>query len=77
MKAPKKPKLKKLPTAPKMGASNDAWKNYSKKLDVVKSENAKIIAEYKKKQSAYESEIKQRESIKNKASKIKSGLSGF
>jgi tRNA U54 and U55 pseudouridine synthase Pus10 len=77
MKAPKKPKLKKMPLAPKMGASAEAWKSYSKKLDVVKAENAKIMSEYEKKKKAYDSEIKSREAIKNKASKIKSSLSGF
>jgi hypothetical protein len=46
---PKKPKFKAMPKAPKMTASDDAWKNYSKKADAVIAENRKRKAEYEKK----------------------------
>lgn len=63
---PKKPKFKALPKAPKMTASEDAWKNYSKRADAVIAENRKRQSEYVKKVKAYEAAIKMRESIKNK-----------
>jgi hypothetical protein len=63
---PKKPKFKALPKAPKMTASEDAWKNYSKRADAVIAENRKRQSEYEKKVKAYENAIKMRESIKNK-----------
>ena len=63
---PKKPKFKALPKAPKMTASEDAWKNYSKRADAVIAENRKRQSEYEKKVKAYEYAIKMRETIKNK-----------
>jgi hypothetical protein len=50
MKAPKKPKFKALPKAPKMSASKEAWRNYEQKLKAVSAENAKKKAEYERDQ---------------------------
>lgn len=71
MKAPKKPKFKALPKAPKMSASKEAWRNYEQKLKAVSAENAKKKAEYDRELKAYESEMKSRASIKEKAAKAK------
>lgn len=69
MKAPKKPKYKALPKAPKMSASDNSWKSYDSRLKAVQAENAKLKSEYEKKLKAYEAEIKRREAIKAKAQK--------
>lgn len=74
---PQKPNFKKYPKQPKAGASTEAWKNYESKIKAIEAENDKKIAEYKKKVAAYEAEVKKRESIKNKALKAKSKLSGI
>lgn len=68
---PKKPKFKAMPKAPKMTASDDAWKSYSKKADAVIAENRKRKAEYEKKVKAYEQSVKMRESIKAKTRNAK------
>lgn len=77
LKKPQKPKFKAFPKQPKGSASTEAWKNYENKVKAVESENDKKISEYKKKMSAYQAEIKKRESIKEKATKAKSKLSGI
>lgn len=77
MKAPKKPKLAKLPKAPKAKASAQAWKNYESKLNAAKAVNDKRIAEYKKLYKAYESEQKKRQSLKEKAAKLRGALQGI
>ena len=77
MKAPKKPKLISVPKAPKANASTQAWENYNKKLKEVESENNKRIAEYRKKEKAYNAEKNNREKVKDKARKLRSQLSGF
>lgn len=74
---PKKPTLKKYPREPKKAASMDTWKNYDAKVKAIDAENGKKIQEYKKKVSAYENELKQRDAIKNRAAKAKQKLSGF
>ena len=51
MKAPKKPKYKALPKAPKMSASKDAWKSYESKVKAITAENQKKKAEYEKQYS--------------------------
>ena len=77
MKAPKKPKLLALPKAPKANASTQAWENYKKRLKEVETENNKRIAEYRKKEKAYEAEKNSREKVKDKARKLRAQLSGF
>lgn len=77
MKAPKKPKLISVPKAPKANASTQTWENYNKKLKEVESENNKRIAEYRKKEKAYNAEKNNREKVKDKARKLRSQLSGF
>lgn len=77
LKKPSKPKFKKLPKQPKASASTDAWKSYENKVKAIEAENDKKISEYKKQKSAYEAELKKRESIKNKANKAKAKLSGI
>lgn len=77
LKKPAKPKLVKLPKQPKASASAEAWRNYDNKIKAVEAENDKRIADYKKKLTAYESELKKREAIRTKAAKAKSKLSGF
>lgn len=77
LQKPSKPKLKKYPKQPKTSASTEAWKNYENKTKAIELENDKKIAEYKKKQNAYEAELKKRESIKNKVMKAKAKLSGI
>lgn len=77
MKTPKKPKFNALPKAPKMTASDATWDNYRKRVDEVKKVNDKKKAEYLKKKSAYEAELKKRQQIKDKAAKVKSSLSGI
>lgn len=71
MKAPKKPKFKPMPKAPKMSASKEAWRNYNEKVKAVTAENAKRKAEYEKQLKAYNAEIKARQTIKDNAAKAK------
>lgn len=77
MKAPKRPKFAKMPKAPKANASAQAWKNYEAKLNSVKATNDKKLAEYNKQKRAYEAEQKKRDTLKEKASKMRSALSGI
>lgn len=77
LKKPSKPKLVKMPKAPKQSASAEAWRTYDNKLKAAEAENDKRIADYKKKLKAYEDEIKKRDAIRAKAVKVKSKLSGF
>lgn len=74
MKAPKKPALKKVPSAPKAGASMDVWKNYENKLKVIKAENDKKMADYNAKLKKYEAEKKAKEAIRAKAQKMRSAI---
>lgn len=76
-KKPSKPKLKKTPKQPKASASLETWNNYYSRVKAIDNENVKKIAEYKKKESAYNAEQKKKESIKNAAQKAKARLSGF
>ena len=71
LRKPKKPKYKALPKAPKMSASKESWNNYNKKVTAVSVENQKLKADYERKLKAYETEIKQREKIKEKAKNAK------
>jgi hypothetical protein len=77
LKKPAKPKLKKYPKQPKSSASMDAWKNYDAKVKAIDADNNKRVAEYKKRVTAYNNEMKQREAIKNRAAKAKEKLAGF
>ena len=76
-KKPKLPKFAKYPKQPKATASVQTWKNYDNKVKAIKAENDKKAAEYKKKLSAYEAEIRNREAIKSRAAKAKAALSGL
>ena len=76
-KKPVKPKLKKMPKQPKQSASMEVWKRYDAKAKAIEAENNKIVADYKKKLSAYEQEQRKKESIKASAAKAKAKLSGF
>lgn len=71
---PKRPKYKALPKAPKMKASIEVWKRYEQRLSEVMKENLKRKAAYEAALRTYESQIKQRESIKAKARAAKSKL---
>lgn len=64
---PKKPKYKALPKAPKMSAAAEAWKRYEAKVKTVNAKNQKRKSEYEKKLRAYETEMKNREKLKEKA----------
>lgn len=77
IKKPAKPKLKKYPKQPKASASTEAWKNYDAKVKAIDAENNKKVSEYKKKCSAYDAEMKQRQAIKDRAAKAKQKLAGF
>ena len=77
LKKPSKPKLKKYPKTPRETASIEVWKNYDAKTKAIDTENNKKVAEYKKKLTAYENEVKQRKAIKERAAKAKQKLAGF
>lgn len=68
---PKKPHYKAMPKAPKMNASKEAWANYNKKVNEIQKINNALKADFEKKTRAYESEMKQREKIKEKARNAK------
>ncbi len=76
-KKPAKPRLKKAPKMPKSTASVETWKSYERRVKAIDAENSKIIADYKKKVSAYEAEQRKKESIKRMAEKAKAKLAGF
>lgn len=71
LRKPVKPKFKAMPKAPKMTASKEAWANYNKKVSAVTAENQKLKSDFEKRLKAYETEIKQREKIKEKARNAK------
>lgn len=77
MKAPKRPKFAKVPKQPKATASAQTWKNYEQKLNAVKAANDKKLAEYNKEKRAYDAEMKKRQSLKEKASKLRGALCGI
>lgn len=56
----KKPTLKKFPKAPKAGASKESLKRYADTCEQIKKDNLKKL-------SVYESEKRERESLKKKA----------
>lgn len=77
LKKPKLPKFRKYPKQPKASASTETWKSYDNKCKAIKSENDKKAADYKKKLSAYEAELRNREAIKTRAAKAKASLQGL
>ena len=74
LKKPKQPRYKAMPKAPKMKASQEAWKSYESRVKSVTAENLKLKSEYEKKLKAYNDEIKKRETIKSKAQTAKTRL---
>lgn len=77
MKKPSKPKFKKLPKQPKATASKETWKSYENRVKAINAENDKLIADYKRKVSDYEAEIKKRDNIKAMVARSKAKLSGL
>lgn len=77
MKKPAKPKFKKLPKQPRAAASKETWKTYENRVKAINAENDKLISEYKRKMSEYESELKKRENIKAMVARSKAKLSGL
>lgn len=71
---PRKPKFKAMPKAPKMTASAESWKRYNEKVSQVISENQKLNATFEKEKKAYETEMKNREKIKERARVAKSKM---
>jgi len=63
MKAPKKPKVKKLPKKPKPGAALVAWERYEKRIHEVRAQNKKAKSEYEKQMKAIEAAKKKKAAI--------------
>lgn len=69
MKKPRKPKLAALPKKPKASASVQSLENWKKRAaDVQKRNNAKVT-DYNKKVSAYYSDLKKRDTLRNSVTK--------
>jgi len=72
MKRPKNPKYKSTPKMPKASASSQTWDNFNKKVEEVRKHNQKLKSEHDKEMKAFDSEMKKRAAIKDKARKVKS-----
>lgn len=63
-KAPKKPKFRAMPKAPKMSASIETWKRYEQRVKDVIAVNQMKLSEWNKKRKAHEDAKRERERIK-------------